>query len=765
MKLKDRLTALIPQWRDEIKNFSKDQGKVKCDEVVIEQVIGGMRDIKSMLCETSYLDPLEGIRFRNMTIPEVREKLPKPGPNDEPYAAGIFYLLLTGEIPGKAEIVELEDELSKRSQLPKYVYDLLNALPKDTHPMAQIAMAVLALQRDSLFAKKYNEGLKKDLYWDPTFEDALNILAKLPVAAAYIYRRSYKDGKEIPSDPKLDWGANYAHMMGNDKPEYYNLMRLYLLLHSDHESGNVSAHTGFLVNSALSDLYYSVSAALDGLAGPLHGLANQECLKWILDLMTKFGGRAPTKEEVKKFTEETLASGKVIPGYGHAVLRKTDPRFVAQREFALKYLPQDPVFMTVDTVFQVVPEILGSIGKIKNPWPNVDAHSGCLQYYYGVKEFDYYTVLFGVSRTMGIAAQAVWARGMGCPIERPKSVTLKMLKDQVKEVKVEPPAVAKEVKVEPPARKKLVFIGGGQIGGNLVLLSAQKELGDTVLYDIVEGLPQGKSLDIMEARPNFASDMTLTGTNKWEECQNADVVIVTAGVPRKPGMSREDLLNINVKIVADVATNLKKYCPHAFVIVVSNPLDAMVYAMKKITGFPKHRVVGMAGLLDTSRFCCFVAMELGVSVEDVSAIVLGGHGDDMVPLPRLATVGGVPLTTLCPKDKLDKIVDRTRKAGTEIVNLLKTGSAFYSPAATSIAMAESYLKDKKRVVSCACLLEGEYGVNGYYFGVPAIIGKGGVEKVLQVELTPEEKALFEKSLSGVKKTVEETNRAIEQMKL
>jgi malate dehydrogenase len=314
-------------------------------------------------------------------------------------------------------------------------------------------------------------------------------------------------------------------------------------------------------------------------------------------------------------------------------------------------------------------------------------------------------------------------------------------------------------------RKKLVFIGGGQIGGNLVLLAAQKELGDTVMFDIVEGMPQGKSLDIMEARPNFASDMNLVGTNKWEDCKDADVVIVTAGLPRKPGMSREDLLNTNVKIVGDVATNLKKYCPNAFVIVVSNPLDAMVYALKKITGFPKNRVVGMAGLLDTSRFRCFVAMELGVSVEDVSAIVLGGHGDDMVPLPRLATVGGIPLTALCPKDKLDKIVDRTRKAGTEIVNLLKTGSAYYSPAFTSIAMAESYLKDKKRVVPCACLLEGEYGVQGYYFGVPAIIGAGGVEKVLSIELAPEEKAQFDKSLAGVKKTVEETNRSLEQMKL
>lgn len=429
MKLKQRLSELIPKWRDEIKTFTKEHGKVKCDEVTIEQVIGGMRDIKSMVCETSYLDPFEGIRFRNMTIPEVRERLPKPSAGDEPYPTGLFYLLCTGELPDRDAVLELEEELKKRATLPKYVYDMVNSLPKDTHPMTQISMAVLALQRGSKFQKMYNEGMKKEVYWDPTLEDSLDLLAKMPVAAAYIYRRSFKDGKEIPADPKLDWGANFAHMMGVDNPEYYNLMRLYLILHSDHESGNVSAHTGFLVNSALSDIYYSISAALNGLAGPLHGLANQECLKWILGLIAKHGGKPPTKEEVKKFTEETLAAGKVIPGYGHAVLRKTDPRFTAQREFGLKYLPNDPVFKTVDTVFQVVPEILGSIGKIKNPWPNVDADSGCLQYYYGVREFDFYTVLFGVSRTMGICAQNIWARGVGCPIERPKSVTLQMLKD------------------------------------------------------------------------------------------------------------------------------------------------------------------------------------------------------------------------------------------------------------------------------------------------------------------------------------------------
>ena len=429
LKLKQRLSELVPKWREEIREFVKTYGKVKFDEILIEQVMGGMRDIKALPCETSYLDPIEGIRFRNMTIPEVREKLPKPGPNDEPYPTGLYYLLLTGELPDKDAVLELEEELKKRMELPKFVFDMINTLPKEMHPMTQISLAVLAMQKESVFAKRYNEKMKREEHWDAMFEDSLTLLARMPIAAAYIYRRTYKDGKTISPDKNLDWGANYAHMMGIDNPEYYNLMRLYLLLHSDHESGNVSAHTGFLVGSALSDLYYCISAALNGLAGPLHGLANQECLKWILDLMKAHGNRVPTKEEVEKYAWDTLSGGRVIPGYGHAVLRNVDPRFTAQREFALKYLPNDPVFKTVDTVFQVVPDVLKKAGKAKNPWPNVDAHSGCLQYYYGVKEFDYYTVLFGVSRAMGIAAQAVWARGVWFPIERPKSVTLQMMKD------------------------------------------------------------------------------------------------------------------------------------------------------------------------------------------------------------------------------------------------------------------------------------------------------------------------------------------------
>lgn len=302
------------------------------------------------------------------------------------------------------------------------------------------------------------------------------------------------------------------------------------------------------------------------------------------------------------------------------------------------------------------------------------------------------------------------------------------------------------------------MIGAGQIGGNLALLVAQRRLGDVVLFDIpqAEALAKGKALDIQQLCAVDGLDSRLVGTSSYDDVAGADVCIVTAGVPRKPGMSREDLLSTNVGIIRDVATNLKRVCPTAFIIVVSNPLDAMVYAMKAITGFPKQRVVGMAGILDTSRFRTFVALALGVSVEDVHALVLGGHGDDMVPVLSTCSVGGVPVQRLLSGERLDAIVDRTRKGGGELVNLYKMGSAYYAPAASAVAMAESYLLDRKRVFPCAAFLEGEYGIHGFYFGVPAVIGAGGVERVLELELSPDERAMLERSLASVRKTVAET---------
>ncbi|ATB39118.1 malate dehydrogenase [Cystobacter fuscus] len=306
------------------------------------------------------------------------------------------------------------------------------------------------------------------------------------------------------------------------------------------------------------------------------------------------------------------------------------------------------------------------------------------------------------------------------------------------------------------SKKKIGLIGGGQIGGNLALLAVQKQLGDVILYDIpaAEGLVKGKALDINQLSAVDGYDCRVTGTTDWKDVAGADVVIITAGVPRKPGMTREDLLDVNLKIMRDVAGNIKQHCPDAFVINVANPLDAMVYALQKISGLPANKVVGMAGVLDTSRFKFFIAEALNTSIRDVEALVLGGHGDDMVPLVRHSTVGGVPLTQLIAKDKLDAIIDRTRKGGAELVGLYKTGSAYFAPAASSIAMAESFLLDRKRVLPAAAMLNGEYGINGVFFGVPVQIGAGGVEKIHTVELNEAEKAELARSYDSVKKTVE-----------
>ena len=308
------------------------------------------------------------------------------------------------------------------------------------------------------------------------------------------------------------------------------------------------------------------------------------------------------------------------------------------------------------------------------------------------------------------------------------------------------------------SKPKISLIGGGQIGGNLALLAAQKELGDIVIFDIpkAEGMVKGKALDLMQLRPHDGYDSNITGTSDWNDLKNTDVFIITAGIPRKPGMDREDLLEINLGIMKDVATKIKKNAPNAFVIVISNPLDAMVYAFHKISGFSKNMVVGMAGALDSGRFRTFIAMETGLSVQDVTCMVLGGHGDTMVPITRLATVGGVPVTDLISPERLKEIEDRTRVAGGEIVKLFGNGSAFYAPAQSAIEMAESYLRDKKRVIPCASLCEGEFGVNGYFIGVPTVIGAGGVEKILDFTLTADEKAKLNNTLDGVKKTVSET---------
>lgn len=425
-KLKEKLIEKIPSYRERVARLVHDYGDVVVDQVTIRQIFGGMRGIKSLTTDISYLDPEEGIRFRGHTIPECLEKLPKAPGAEMPYVEGHLYLLMTGEIPTEDDVMDVIEDFRRRSKVPDYVFKVLYDMPAESHPMSMFSEAVLAMQRESVFVRQYNAGLTKDHYWEPMFEDVMNLLAKLPEIGAHIYRMKYRDNKSIPPRPELDFGANFAHMMGIEHP-YDEISRLYFILHSDHESGNVSAHVTHLVGSALSDAYYSFSAGMDGLAGPLHGLACQEVLRWIQGVMRKMGNKLPTQGELKAFVWDTLNSGQVIPGYGHAVLRKTDPRYTAQREFALKHMPDDEMFKMVSMLYKVVPPILKEQGKAKNPWPNVDAHSGVIQWHFGVTEYDFYTVLFGIGRALGVLSNLIWDRAIGQALERPKSLTTDML--------------------------------------------------------------------------------------------------------------------------------------------------------------------------------------------------------------------------------------------------------------------------------------------------------------------------------------------------
>lgn len=424
--LKEKLREKIEQHRPRTKRLVEEFGDVVVDKVTIGQIIGGMRGIKSLVTDISYLDPNEGIRYRGYTLPEVFEKLPKPKNAEMPYVEGLFYLLLTGDIPTESEVLDVVDEFRKRRIVPRYIYEVIDALPCCSHPMTIFSAAILTMHRESFFAKKYAAGISKNELWDPMFEDSMNLLAKLPEIASYIYAKLYRDGKRIQSNPGLDIGADFAHMMNKPKP-YDDVARLHFIIHSDHESGNVSAHTGHLVASSLSDIYMSISAMINGLAGPLHGLANQEFLRWLQDVRDRMGDEIPSEDEMKQFVWDTLNSGQVIPGYGHAVLRKTDPRYSIQRDFCLKYLPNDTLFKYVELLYKVVPPILQEQGKAKNPWPNLDAQTGVIQWHYGITEYDFYTVLFGIGRSIGIAANIIWDRALLYPLERPKSLTTEML--------------------------------------------------------------------------------------------------------------------------------------------------------------------------------------------------------------------------------------------------------------------------------------------------------------------------------------------------
>jgi citrate synthase len=426
--IKDRFKAKAEQANTEVKELLKEHGSKKIGEVTLGQVYQGMRGITGLVTETSLLDAQEGIRFRGYTIPELQEKLPKAEGGSEPLPEGLFYLMLVGELPGEEEVGHITDVWQRRSHVPNHVFAAIDALPLTTHPMTMFVVGIMALQTESNFSRRYAEGMSKKDYWDPMFDDAMDLIARLPRIAAYIYRRKYKNNQHIHPNGMLDWAGNLAHMMGYNDQSFQELMRLYMTIHADHEGGNVSAHTTHLVGSALSDAYQSLAAGMNGLAGPLHGLANQEVIKWIFEMREKLGTESPSKEQIESYVQDTLKSGKVVPGYGHAVLRKTDPRFTAQMEFGKKHMPDDPLVQTVWNIYETVPPILQSLGKIKNPWPNVDAHSGALLVHYGLVEYEFYTVLFGVSRALGVLASLCWDRALGMPLERPKSVTTELVK-------------------------------------------------------------------------------------------------------------------------------------------------------------------------------------------------------------------------------------------------------------------------------------------------------------------------------------------------
>lgn len=430
-KFIDKASAL----HDEVKSLLKEHGSTKVDEVVLKQIYGGARGVKMMVWETSSLDPIDGIRFRGYSIPQLKELLPVGPCGKEPRPEGLFWLMLTGDIPTNEEVDWLTDQWMHRSNIPVHTFEVIDQLPKDTHPMTQFIIAISSLQTESLFSRRYSEGLKKSEYWRPVYEDAMNLIAKLPRIAAYIYRRTYHNGDHIAPNYDLDWAGNFAHMLGVGDDEFKSLMRLYLTIHADHEGGNASAHTTHLVGSTLADPYLSFAAGMSSLAGPLHGLANQEVIKWVFNMLDTLGTKKPTNDQIAKYVQSTLSAGRVIPGYGHAVLRRPDPRFVAQKVFAEEHLQDSDLIKVIWQIFEVVPPILESLGKVKNPWPNVDAHSGAILVHYGMKEYSFYTVLFGVSRALGVLSAMCWSRALGLPLERPKSVTTDWVKEFLKNEK------------------------------------------------------------------------------------------------------------------------------------------------------------------------------------------------------------------------------------------------------------------------------------------------------------------------------------------
>ncbi|KAG5653981.1 hypothetical protein H0H81_008849 [Sphagnurus paluster] len=434
--LKETLQEVIPAKQEQLKKLKTEHGQAVVGEVKVENIIGGMRGLKAMLWDASVLDPNEGIRFHGLSIPECQKVLPSAPGGKEIIAESMLWLLLTGQVPTPEQTKQLSKELAEKGDLPAYVEKLIDSFPTTLHPMTQLGMGVAALNHDSSFQAAYEKGMKKSEYWTHTLDDCIDLIARLPALAARIYRNVYKPGTPLPAINKdLDLVGNYSNMLGyGDNQSITEYLRLYIALHGDHEGGNASAHTAHLVGSTLSDPYLSYSAALFALAGPLHGLANQEVLRWQLAMQQEIGSDV-SEENIKSYLWKTLKSGQVVPGYGHGVLRNPDPRFIALQEFCntRPELKNSPIIQLVNKTSEVAPDVLKEHGKTKNPYPNVDATSGCVLYHYGFTEFKYYTVIFGVSRALGALTQLVWARALGLPLERPKSYSMDALEKLVKQ--------------------------------------------------------------------------------------------------------------------------------------------------------------------------------------------------------------------------------------------------------------------------------------------------------------------------------------------
>ncbi|KAI0647157.1 citrate synthase-like protein [Trametes meyenii] len=434
--VREVLEEVVPKKQLQLKQLKTEHGQAVLGDVKVEHVVGGMRGLKSMLWEASVLDPIEGIRFHGLSIADCQKVLPAAPGGKEIIAESMLWLLLTGKIPTEAETRQLSRELAEKGELPDYIEKLIDFLPPTLHPMTQLGMGVAALNHESKFQAAYERGIKKSEYWTYALEDSLNLLARLPALAARIYRNVYNPGKPLPKVNKdLDLVGNYVNMLGyGDNYDLTEYLRLYIAIHGDHEGGNASAHTSHLVGSTLSDPYLSYAAGLYALAGPLHGLANQEVLRWQMNMQKELGSNI-THDSIKEFLWKTLKSGQVVPGYGHGVLRNPDPRFMALQQFCdtRPALLEDPIVQLVKKTYEVAPAVLKEHGKTKNPYPNVDAASGCVLYHYGLTQFKYYTVIFGVSRALGCLTQYVWSRALGLPIERPKSLSIDAIEKLIKQ--------------------------------------------------------------------------------------------------------------------------------------------------------------------------------------------------------------------------------------------------------------------------------------------------------------------------------------------